>query len=241
LVPALPDTAQRRESELDLQIALGQALITGRFRDVPGLAEAYSRAGELAWALNRPRALLSILWGQCLNDWAQGDLQQAERRTAELRELGETNADAPMQVVGCNAGGFSCLLLGAFTTARAYFEKALALYDPADRASYAEVLPTDERVFHQGHLSLALACIWRRRQALGGFMPKSRRPFELGDSRIERVVLVVRRAEPPAPVPLALALRERNIRISVSRARDPVTPPIPAAESIPDSRIEGAI
>jgi tetratricopeptide (TPR) repeat protein len=117
-------------------------------------------------ALSRPRALLSIVWGQCLNDWAQGDLQQAQRRAAELRDLGETNADVPMQVLGCNAGGFTCWLLGAFTTGRAYFEKALALYDPADRASYAELLPNDERVVHPGHLSLVLACLGNLDQAL---------------------------------------------------------------------------
>ena len=165
MVPALPDTDRRRETELDLQIALGQALITSRIRDAPGLAEAYSRARELALALNRPRALLSILWGQCLNDWAQGDLQRAQRRAAELRDLGETNADVPTQVLGCSAGGFTCLLLGVFTTARAYLEKALALYDPADRASYAE-LPTDERVVHRGHLSMVLACLGNLDQAL---------------------------------------------------------------------------
>jgi class 3 adenylate cyclase/tetratricopeptide (TPR) repeat protein len=166
LVPALPDTVQRRETELDLQIALGQALITSRMRGVPGLAEAYSRARELALALNRPRALVSILFGQLYDDWAQGDLQRAQRRAAELRDLGETNADDPAQVLGWNAGGFTSWLLGAFTTGRAQQEKALALYDPADRASYAELLPVDARVILRGHLSYVLACLGNLDQAL---------------------------------------------------------------------------
>jgi hypothetical protein len=67
----------------------------------------YSRARELALALNQPRAMSSILWGQWLDDSAQVDLQRGQRRAAELRDLGETNADVPMQVVGCNAGGFT--------------------------------------------------------------------------------------------------------------------------------------
>jgi predicted ATPase len=151
LVSALPDTDRRRETELDLQIALGRALITSRMRGVPGLAEAYSRARELAVALNRPRGLVSILFGQLYDEWAQGDLQRAQRLAAELRDLGETNADVPAQVLGWNAGGFTCWLLGAFTTGRAYLEKALALYDPADRASYAELLPVDAQVILRGH------------------------------------------------------------------------------------------
>jgi predicted ATPase len=64
-----------------------------------------------------------------------------------------------MQVLGCNAGGFTCWVLGEFTIGRAYLEKALALYDPADRASYAELLFFDEEVVHLGHFSLVLACL----------------------------------------------------------------------------------
>jgi hypothetical protein len=69
-------------------------------------------------------------------------LKQAQRLAAELRDLGETNADVPRQVLGWDAGGLTCWLLRAFTTGRVYLKKALALYDPADRASYAELLPT---------------------------------------------------------------------------------------------------
>ena len=65
LVPGLPDTDRRRESEFDLQIALGQALIASRGWGAPELGEAYARARELASTLNRPRALLFALWGQC--------------------------------------------------------------------------------------------------------------------------------------------------------------------------------
>jgi tetratricopeptide (TPR) repeat protein len=117
-------------------------------------------------ALNRPRALSSILYGQWLNDWAQGDLQQAQRRAAELRDLGEINADVPAQVLGWHTGGFTSWLLGAFTTGRAYFEKALALYDPADRASNGELLPIDARVQLRGEFALVLACLGDLDQAL---------------------------------------------------------------------------
>ncbi len=93
LVPALPDTDRRRETELDLQIALGQALITSRSWGVPEVAEAYSRARELASTLNRPRALLSILWGQFLDDLARADLQRGQRFATEIRELGDATGD----------------------------------------------------------------------------------------------------------------------------------------------------
>jgi tetratricopeptide (TPR) repeat protein len=140
LVPALPDGDWRRERELDLQIVLGQALIMNRSWGAPELDEVYPRARELALMLKRPRALLFALWGQMMDHWARGDLKQAGRLAAELRELGDTAGDVPMQVLGCTASGNVCLFLGEFTAARAYVEKGLALYDPAHRPSYLEYL-----------------------------------------------------------------------------------------------------
>jgi predicted ATPase len=63
LVPGLADGDRRRETELDLQIALSRALTMNRGWGAPELAEVHSRARALALTLNRPRALLSALWG----------------------------------------------------------------------------------------------------------------------------------------------------------------------------------
>jgi hypothetical protein len=112
LVPALPDGDGRRETELDLRIALGQALIANRGWGAPELDEVYSRARALALMLNRPHALPSVLWGQFMIRWARADLKRAQGLAAELRELGGTAGDVPMQVLGCYASGLACFQLG---------------------------------------------------------------------------------------------------------------------------------
>jgi class 3 adenylate cyclase/tetratricopeptide (TPR) repeat protein len=165
LIPGLPDTDWRRERELDLRIVLGQALTSGRGWGAPELAEVYSRARQLALKLNRPRALLSALWGQFLDYWARADLRRAQRLAAELRELGDTAGDVLMQVVGCAAAGATHFQLGEFTTGRAYLEKALALYDPAHRPAYAEVLPNDARVQLRTSSAWLLTCLGHFDQA----------------------------------------------------------------------------
>jgi predicted ATPase len=71
LVPALPNGDGRWETELDLPIALGQALIMNRGWGIPELAEVHSRASKLAATLNRPRALLFAGWGQFMDHWAR--------------------------------------------------------------------------------------------------------------------------------------------------------------------------
>jgi class 3 adenylate cyclase len=166
LVPTVPDGDWRREIELDLRIALGQALIPNRSWGAPELAEVHSRARELASTLRRPRALLFALWGQFTDHWARADMKGARRLGAELRALGDTTGDVPMQVLGCDAGGTACFHLGEFTAGWAYLEEGLALYDPADRPSYSEVLSHDARVFLRIHSSWVLACLGHFDQAL---------------------------------------------------------------------------
>jgi class 3 adenylate cyclase/predicted ATPase len=166
LVPALPDGDWRRETELDLRIALGPALIMNRGWAAPELAEVYSRARELASTLNRPRALLFALWGQVTDHWARADLKRAQRLAVELRELGETAGDVPMQMLGCEAGGMACFHLGEFTAGRTSLEKGLALYDPAHRPSYSELLSYDALVLLRTVSSWLLACLGHLDQAL---------------------------------------------------------------------------
>jgi len=166
VIPGLPDDDRGRERELDLRIALGQALVASRDWGMPEVGEAYARARELALALNRPRALLLALWGEFMNRWARADLKRARRLAAELRDLGDTTGDVLMQVMGGDANGWVCFHLGEFTAARAYAEKSLALYDPAHRLSYAELLPYDAQVLLEIHSASLLACLGHLDQAL---------------------------------------------------------------------------
>src|SRR5207244_10412941 len=73
--------------------------------------------------------------------------------------------DVATRVLGCDASGYTCLLLGEFTAGRAYVETGLALYDPAHRLSYAELLPSDMLVLLLDHSTLSLACLGHIDQA----------------------------------------------------------------------------
>jgi predicted ATPase len=195
LVPALPDSDRCRETELDLQIALGQALIASHTNwGVPELAEVFSRASELASTLNRPRALLSILLSQFLDDWVRADLQRAQRLATEIRELSDATGDVVAQVWGCDATGTMYFAFGEFAAGRAYLEKALALYDPSQRTFHAELWPFDLLVLMRMHLSWLLASLGHLDQAL------VQQEAALGEAR--------RLSQPPT---LALALEQTGI------------------------------
>jgi tetratricopeptide (TPR) repeat protein len=166
LVSTLPDGDRRQETELDLQIALGLALTASHGSAAPELDEVHSRARELASTLNRPRALLFALWGQYRDHWARGDVKRAGPLAAELRELGETTGDVLMQVLVCDACAVTCNFRGEFTAGLAHMEKALALYDPAHRSSYADLLSQDVQVQLWVHSNWLLVRLGHLDQAL---------------------------------------------------------------------------
>jgi tetratricopeptide (TPR) repeat protein len=168
LVPVLSDSDRRRERELELQIALSQAVLASQGWGGPKLDEVHSRARELAAALNRPRALLSALWGEFSRHLAGADLKRAERLAADLPELGDATGDVPMQAIGLYAGGHARFYSGELISARPYFEQALALYDPAHRPSYSEVLVYDARVLLGLLSSQLFACLGHLDRALSG-------------------------------------------------------------------------
>jgi class 3 adenylate cyclase/predicted ATPase len=166
LIPDLPDRDWRRDREFDLQIALGQALMASRSWGAPELREVHSRARELALALNRPRALLFSLWRQWIYHAAQADLQRARQLVDEMVALGEASGDVATRVMGYEAGGYTYFQLGAFTASGAYVDNGLALYDPAHRPFYAELVPHDVRVFLRTHSCWLLACLGHLDQAM---------------------------------------------------------------------------
>jgi predicted ATPase len=165
LVPALPDGDRRRETELELQLALSRALAASRGWGARELGEVHSRVRELAVTLNRPRALLFALMGQFTDHRARADLRQARRIAAELRELGNTAGDVAMQVMGCCAGGYTCFQLGEFAAGRSYLEEALVLFDANHRPSRSDLLSHDARVQLRAHSAWLLACLGHLDQA----------------------------------------------------------------------------
>jgi class 3 adenylate cyclase/tetratricopeptide (TPR) repeat protein len=173
----LPGDDQHRERELDLQIALGQALTASQGWGAQEMREAYARARQLAVTLNRPRALLFALYGQSTYHWARADLGRARQLAEEIVGLGEESGDVATRVMGSYASGLTCFQFGDFTAGRAYFEKGLALFDPADRLAYAELLPTDALVNLRIHSCWLLGCLGHVNQAL------SRRDAALDEAR----------------------------------------------------------
>jgi class 3 adenylate cyclase/tetratricopeptide (TPR) repeat protein len=177
LLPALPEGDRRRELELNLQIALGQALIASQGLGAREAGAAHSRARQLAEALNRPRELLFVLCGQWTYHVIRGDLKQARQLAAQIQRLGEDTDDAAARVLGRDASGYTCLHLGDFAGAREDLEQGLLLFDPTQRLVYAQTLVYDPMVALLAHSAFSLVCLGHFEQAI------SRRDAALAEAR----------------------------------------------------------
>jgi class 3 adenylate cyclase/predicted ATPase len=130
LLTALPEGAAHQQYELSLQMALGMVFIATRGY-VSAVGETFTRARQLCNQLDRPPQLPAVLSGQSIYLCIRGELPLACRVAKELLDFGEgqNNRDATFQ--GCASSAMSWFHIGDFEAARAYAERALALYDPA--------------------------------------------------------------------------------------------------------------
>jgi predicted ATPase len=82
LLTTLPDTPERAQQELTLQVTLGVPLMATKGLGAPEVEQAYTRARELCHQVGETPQLFPVLWGL----WAFY-VTRAELQTA--RELGE--------------------------------------------------------------------------------------------------------------------------------------------------------
>jgi TOMM system kinase/cyclase fusion protein len=152
LLKTLPDTPERVQQELTLQIALGLPLIATKGYGVPEVEHAYTRARELCRQVGETPQLFPALLGLSVFHMVRAEYQTA-------RELGEQclglaqRAQAPAFITGAHSMlGMIVYYLGEFSLARAHAEQGIALYDPQQPRSWL-----DHGV---GCLSSAVSALW---------------------------------------------------------------------------------
>jgi predicted ATPase len=136
LLTSLPDGASRQRQELELQIALGRALIVAQGYAASAVGETYARARALCEQLGRPPEIMAVLYGQYVYHLLRGQLSLARGLAADFRKQGEDGADVGMMGMGHRLSGLPCFYFGEFLASRAHLEQALARFDPAHRPFY---------------------------------------------------------------------------------------------------------
>jgi hypothetical protein len=97
LLKILPDTPERAQQELVLQLSLGSALMTTKGYAAPEIQEAYSRARELCHQLGETPQLFPVLWGLYTVYVNRGELRTAHEVAEQLLPLARRGVSGPVK------------------------------------------------------------------------------------------------------------------------------------------------
>ena len=157
LLATLPDTPSRQQRELDLQVALGPALIATRGYSAPEVGDAIARALALAEQLDRPDYLIGLLNSQCWYHWLRAEHHLARSVAEQIEQIGEARNDRATLLLGHYSHAGICFALGDFSAARDLYGKCDGLGDRANRVVYAALTAEDPYSCMLAMLALNLA------------------------------------------------------------------------------------
>ena len=157
LLRGQPDTAERAEQEVGLQIALGGPLMAIKGRGAPEVEQAYTRAQELCQRIGDTPQLFPAIWGLFLFRRSRGETDRAHGFATRLLALAGATSDPGLVIEAHHALWATRFARGELVAAREHVGQALALYDPERHASLAAVYGNhDAAVCALGHGAWAL-------------------------------------------------------------------------------------
>jgi class 3 adenylate cyclase/tetratricopeptide (TPR) repeat protein len=130
LLVMLPYTPARAQQELDLQIALGPALMATKGQAAPEVDQTYARTRALCAQLGDTPQLFPTLRGVCRFYRRQGALATARELGAQLYRIAQRTAEPMLLLEAHEAHGHTLVFLGEYTAARSHLEQGVDLADP---------------------------------------------------------------------------------------------------------------
>jgi DNA-binding winged helix-turn-helix (wHTH) protein/tetratricopeptide (TPR) repeat protein len=125
----LPETPERAQHELSLQISLGAALFMSQNFTAPEMKRAYERALALSLQASESPQLFLALFGLFRFALTRGELQRARALAERLLRLAQAQPDPLLLPAAHVALGATLFHLGGLTTARTQVEQGLRAYD----------------------------------------------------------------------------------------------------------------
>ena len=146
LLKTLPDSSERAQQELSLQLALAAPHQAARGYAAPETGRAYARAYELCQQMDETPQLLPALWSLGSFYLARAEHQKSLRLTEQILNLAQRMED-PLQVAMARWGlGVDWLHVGELVLARGHLEQVIAFYDPQQHGSLAFIFGQDPGV-----------------------------------------------------------------------------------------------
>ncbi len=166
VLQTLPDTPERTQHELDMQVALGQALQVTKGLSSPEVGHSYARARELCQQVGDTPQLFVVLAGLTEFYRARGELKAARDLGEQFLALAQSQHDPERLTLAYSVLGRVLFFLGEFVPAHAHLERALAISVPPRDHSLSSRFDRVARVVSQGPMAWALWLLGYPDQAL---------------------------------------------------------------------------
>ena len=136
LLRTLPDTPERTQQELDLQIALGPALMATKGQAAPEVEQAYARARVLCQQVGETPQLFPALWGLASYYLMKPELQTSRELGEQMLRLALRAQDRALLLEAHRSLGTTLFESGALVEAQAHLEQGMALYHPQQHRAH---------------------------------------------------------------------------------------------------------
>ncbi len=137
LLEDLPDTANRAQQELAMQLGLGVAGAAIDWAGAPVVGQAYNRACTLCREVGEPADRLAALWGLWRYSRTIADFAHAHTLADELSSLAERQGEAAFFLQAHHAQWSTRIYLGEFAECLEHTKQGIAVYDA--RKHHAQV------------------------------------------------------------------------------------------------------
>jgi tetratricopeptide (TPR) repeat protein len=185
-VVALPPSAERDGSELDLRTLLGTTWLALRGYAAQEIWDNLSPALGLANALRRNDALVPILRGLFNYVLARGRVAESLRWVTQLMAAAEAYGDPDLLLAGHNNAATAYFWLGDPIKAREHANRVLTLYSEEQHGHLVAILNTDPKTISLVYSALSTWMLGHPEQAVRigdashAHARQHRHPFDLG-------------------------------------------------------------
>jgi predicted ATPase len=166
ILKTLPDTPERAQQELALQITLGGPLMATKGYAAPDVERAYTRARALCRQMGETPRLFPVLRGLWVFYITRAEYGAAHELGEQLVRLAQSVQDPALLIEAHFVLGETCLFIGELTQARILLEQGITLYDPQRHPSHAFLYGFDPGAACLLHAAQALWLLGYPDQAL---------------------------------------------------------------------------
>jgi predicted ATPase/class 3 adenylate cyclase len=137
LLTTLPESRERSQQELGVQMTLGMALQATRGGGAPDVERLYTRARELCEQVGEPWQLFRVLWGLWEVYFQRGVYQMMRALGEQLLSLAERLQDPDLLLEAHHALWATLVFGGELAAAQPHLEQGMQLYDPQRHRTHA--------------------------------------------------------------------------------------------------------